>query len=283
MDWSSRKRLIIWLCIFSLLGFIVSSPPATATPTAKARPRTVWHPKLNDTFQLQLSGVLNTSVAATIYDIDLFDSSSSQIALLKKDDHKVVCYFSAGSSEDWRADYAKFLPGDMGKPLQGWQGENWLDIRSSNVRKVMRARIDLALKKGCDGVDPDNVDGYSNSTGFPLTKKNQLDYNRFLSHQAHLRGLAVGLKNDIAQIGVLALSFEFAVNEQCHEFDECTAYRAFTSIGKPVLNVEYQQRYVENTDGAFVALCAKARSENLHTLVLPLLLDGTSRLSCDQK
>lgn len=143
--------------------------------------------------------------------------------------------------------------------------------------------MDLAVKKGCDGIDPDNVDGFSNSTGFALTGKNQLDYNKFLSHQAHLRGLAVGLKNDISQINALAPIFEFAVNEQCHEFDECAAYGAFTSLGKPVLNVEYQQRYVDNANDAFIALCTKARSENLHTLVLPLLLDGTSRLSCDHK
>lgn len=256
---------------------------ASASHISPTQPKAVWHPKLGDTFQLQLSGVLNVDVTANIYDIDLFDSSSSQIALLKKRTRKVVCYFSAGSSEKWRADFPKFLPRDMGKPLQGWQGENWLDIRSSNVRKIMRARIDLAARKGCDGVDPDNVNGYANPTGFPLTAKDQLNYNLFLSHQAHARGLAVGLKNDIAQISVLAPSFDFAINEQCHEFAECSGYGSFTSVGKPVLNVEYQQRYVDNTGGAFDGLCAKARSENLHTLVLPLLLDGTSHRTCDLK
>lgn len=276
-----RKFHLIALCIFSLLGFFMSTSPASAVQTSKVPSKTVWHPKLGDTFQLQLSGALNTDIAADIYDIDLFDSSPSQIVLLKKSGRKVVCYFSGGSSEKWRPDFAKFSPADMGNPLQGWPGENWLDIRSSNVRKIMRARMDLATKKGCDGVDPDNVDGYSNSTGFALTGKNQLDYNKFLSYQAHLRGLAVGLKNDIAQIGVLASSFDFAVNEQCHEFDECAAYRAITLLGKPVLNVEYQQRYLHNTDGAFVSLCLTVRSEKLYTLVLPLLLDGTSRMSCD--
>lgn len=233
-----------------------------------------------DTFHLQLSGVLATNVAADIYDIDLFDTSPTQIAQLKQQGHKVVCYFSAGSSENWRPDFAQFLMADMGNPLQGWSGENWLDTRSGTVRKVMRARLDLALSKGCDGVDPDNVDGYTNYTGFLLTAHDQLDYDRFLSAQAHSRGLAIGLKNDVAQLSALATSFDFAVNEQCHEFDECTGYRAFTSKDKPVLNVEYQKRFVDNIDGAFVALCVRARAENLHTLVLPLLLDGSFRLSC---
>lgn len=255
-----------------------SSPPAPV----------VWQPTLLDTFQLQLNGALLTNVAASIYDIDLFDNSATQIAQLKQQGRKVVCYFSAGSSENWRPDFANFLPADMGRPLPGWLGENWLDTRSANVRNIMLARLDKAVSKGCDGVDPDNVNGYSNSTGFTLTAQDQLDYNRFLATQAHSRGLAIGLKNDTAQLAQLVGSFEFAVNEQCHEFSACAAYLAFTSVGKPVLNVEYQPNiYVLNTGGvftptsAFSTLCALALTENLRTQVLPLLLDGSYRFSCN--
>ncbi len=258
----------------------MNSPSALALTRSSVQPKLAWHPKVGDSFQIQLNGKLDTTVLANVYDIDLFDSTAAQIGFLKKSNRKVVCYFSAGSGENWRPDFSNFLPKDMGKPLQGWQGENWLDIRSSTVRRVMRVRMDLAVRKGCDGIDPDNVDGYSNSTGFALTAKEQLNYNLFLAHQAHARGLAIGLKNDIAQVGVLAPSFEFAVNEQCHEFNECAGYRAFTTLGKPVLNIEYQDRYVKNTDGAFVQLCNESHQEQMYTLVLPLSLAGTSRLSC---
>lgn len=243
--------------------------------------RSVWQPGIRDTFYLQLTGTLVTSVSVKIYDIDLFDSSKPQITQLKQQGHKVVCYFSAGSSEDWRPDFASFFVSDMGDPLEGWAGEKWLDIRSSNVRGIMRERMDLALTKGCDGVDPDNVDGYTNSSGFPLSSQDQLDFNRFLSHEAHLRGLAIGLKNDIAQLSDLVDSFDFAINEQCHEYAECSAYQSFTSVGKPVLNIEYQSRYVLNTNHALDELCMNARAENLYTLVLPLKLDGSFRLICD--
>ncbi len=266
---------------FSLMALI---PPTYAQGAlSMGQSKRIWHAKVGDSFQIQLSGVLNAKIAAKIYDIDLFDTPLKQIESLHRESRKVVCYFSAGSSENWRPDFPNFLPKDMGKPLQGWPGENWLDIRSTTVRKIMRARMDLAVMKGCDGIDPDNVDGYSNSTGFALTAKEQLSYNLFLARQAHARGLAVGLKNDIAQVGVLATSFEFAVNEQCHEFNECAAYRAFTKLGKPVLNIEYQDRYVKNTDGARVALCNSSRLEALYTLVLPITLAGTSRISCDGK
>jgi hypothetical protein len=250
----------------------------------------VWQPNAIDTFQLQLritpTTPLITNVAASIYDIDLFDNSAAQIAQLKQQGRKVVCYFSAGSSENWRPDFTSFLPTDMGNPLSGWPGENWLDIRSNNVRNIMLARMDMAVSKGCDGVDPDNVNGFSNNTGFSLTAQDQIDYNLFLASQSHSRGLAIGLKNDTAQISQLASSFEFAVNEQCHQFNTCATYLPFTSIGKPVLNVEYASVYVSNINGtftttpAYTTLCATAATEKLQTQVLPLLLDGTYRFSC---
>ena len=228
-----------------------------------------------------MTGDLKTNVSAVIYDVDLYDMSAATISQLKAAGHKVVCYFSAGSSEDWRPDYSKFVSSDKGQNLDGWPGENWLDIRSANVRTVMAARLDTAKSKGCDGVEPDNVDGYTNSTGFPLTAANQLDYNRFLANEAHKRGLAVALKNDVDQVAQLEPSFDFAVNEQCHEYSECGNYTAFTSKNKPVLNAEYASKYTNNTNGARDALCSSAKAANMRTLVLPLSLDGSFRYSCD--
>ncbi|MBI3479030.1 MAG: endo alpha-1,4 polygalactosaminidase [Nitrosomonadales bacterium] len=268
--------------IILIAGLVACGGGSAATPA-----RAVWQANAPDTFHLQLKGALVTNVAASIYDIDLFDTSAAQIVQLKQQGRKVVCYFSAGSSENWRADFNSFLPADMGNPLSGWPGENWLDTRSGNVRSIMLKRMDIAVNKGCDGIDPDNVNGYTNPTGFNLTAQDQLDFNRFLSSQAHSRGLAIGLKNDIAQLGQLAGSFEFAVNEQCHQYFECAGYQAFASLGKPVLNVEYSSSYVSNTGsgftttGAYTTLCATAATEKLQTQALPLLLDGSYRFSCN--
>ena len=44
-----------------------------------------------------------------------------------------------------------------------------MNLKSDNVRKIMQARLDVAKEKGCDGVDPDNVDGYDNENGLDLT------------------------------------------------------------------------------------------------------------------
>lgn len=236
---------------------------------------------MSDTWNYQLQGTIKTNVNAKVYDIDLFDTPQATINLLKSQGKRVVCYFSAGSSENWRSDFNKFLSSDKGNALDGWAGERWLDTRSANVRKVMAERMDLAKSKGCDGVEPDNVDAYTNKPGFPLTAATQLDYNIFLANAAHARGLKVGLKNDVGQLTQLAPYFDFAVNEQCAQYNECAGYSAFTSIGRPVFNVEYAKKYRNNIDGARTTLCNASKAANIRTIVSNLNLDGSVRYSCD--
>lgn len=259
-----------------------SSSSTTASPsTTPASTAARWQPSLNDTWQWQLTGTIDTSYSAHVYDIDLFEAPQTVIDGLKSQGRKVVCYFSAGSAENWRPDYGKFLPSDLGNDLNGWAGERWVDTRSANVRNIMLGRLDLAVSKGCNGVEPDNVEGYANDPGFPLDSATQIDFNSFIANAAHTRGLAVALKNDLQQIDTLGASFDFAVNEQCHELGECDGYSAFLASGKPVFNAEYASDYVQNTGGARDALCQAAKAQNMRTLVLPLALDDSFRFSCD--
>ncbi|GAB7544244.1 endo alpha-1,4 polygalactosaminidase [Cupriavidus sp. 8B] len=257
----------------------VNASAATLTPSAQTLAVSRWMPAATDTWQLQLTGTVNTSYPAQVFDIDLVDTPQATINALKAQGKRVVCYFSAGSSENWRPDFKQFAAADMGKALSGWAGERWLDTRSANVRQIMQARMDLAKSKGCDGVDPDNVDGYTNKPGFPLTAATQLDYNRFLAAEAHARGLAVGLKNDVDQVSQLATDFDFAVNEQCFQYSECASYKPFTAQGKAVFNVEYASKY--KTAATRAALCTSAQAAHLRTLVLPLNLDDAFRYACD--
>jgi len=245
-----------------------------------------WYkPALTDTWQWQLQGVIDTNYDVNVYDIDLFDTPKSTIDLLHAQNRKVICYFSAGSYEDFRDDAEQFKSTDLGNSLDGWENENWLDIRSSNVRTIMKARLDLAVTKGCDGVEPDNMDGYdaSNKAGFasdPLTAEDQLDYNRFIANEAHTRGLSVGLKNDLPQIPDLVEYYDFAVNEQCHQYDECDELKPFIDAGKPVFNAEYpEEKVLSNSERDMV--CQAARAANIRTLILSLELDNSSRYSCD--
>ncbi|AKJ30137.1 endo alpha-1,4 polygalactosaminidase [Caldimonas brevitalea] len=248
-------------------------------PPGAAMPR--WQPALHDTWQWQLQGVLNTGYDVSIYAVDLFDAPQPTIDALKARGLRVVCHFSAGSSEEHRPDHGRFKRADMGRPLGHGPGERWLDIRSESVRAIVRDRIALAKARRCDGVVPDHVDAWVHDTGWDLDAAAQLEFNRFLAGEAHASGLAVGLKNDVAQVEALAGEFDFALNEQCFELEACVAYQAFTAVGKPVFNAEYATRYVQNLQGERAALCAAARRAHIRTMVLPRALDGGVRYSCD--
>lgn len=265
----------------------IALPSPTVHPISPRHLRTVvtvrplasiWTPKVTDTWQWQLSGSINTAYSVKVYDVDLFDTPMSTIALLHSQSKFVVCYFSAGSSENWRPDYSKFKQADMGNALDGWEGENWLDTRSANVRAIMQSRLELAKSKGCDGVEADNVDGYTNDPGFSLTASTQLNYNKALATAAHDRGLKIGLKNDVDQLSALQPYFDFAVNEQCHQYKECSGYSVFTRAGKPVFNAEYASKYKRQSTRA--SLCAQSVAANIRTLVLPESLDDGFRYTC---
>ena len=240
-----------------------------------------YHPTLNETWQWQLKGTINTSYDVTLYDIDLFDTPTATITALHAKGKKVLCYFSAGSYENWREDKGEFLAPELGNTLDGWEDEQWLDIRSENVKRIMRQRIDLAKSKGCDGVEPDNVDGYTtdNNSGFDFGSEEQLTYNRFLASYAHEQGLFIALKNDLDQIEALVEVFDLAVNEQCFEYGECAMLRPFIEQNKPVLNAEYLTAYREDATQR-TALCQEAKSQQISTLILPLGLDDSFRYSC---
>ena len=155
----------------------------------------------------------------------------------------------------------------VGLPLDGWPGERWIDIRQrALLRPILEGRADRCASAGFDAVDWDNVDGYTQQTGFPLRADDQLGYNRMLASIAHERGLAVGLKNDLAQIPALVGSFDFAVNEQCAEFDECDLLLPFSRAGKAVVQIQYAAKPS--------VFCAAANTRRWSAIVADRELDG---------
>jgi hypothetical protein len=134
---------------------------------------------------------------------------------------------------------------------------------------VMRARLDHAASRGCDAVEPDNVDGYQNDPGFPLTAATQLDFNRFLAAEAHARGLSIGLKNDLDQLEDLVGDFDWALNEECFAYQECARYETtFLAAGKAVFHAEYAPV------SQLGAVCATTKPLGLSTLLKKLDLQA---------
>jgi hypothetical protein len=249
----------------------VGQPGTPGTALDSGKPGTPSTFAVGTRWHIDLENPVDTTVNAEAFDIDLFDNvSTTTIASLHARGRKVICYFSAGSSEAARPDFTKLPKESIGLKMDGWP-ENWLDHRNAGVRSVMASRIELAQRLGCDGVDPDNVDGYSNQTGFPLSAKDQLEFNRFLAGEAHARGLAVGLKNDLDQIPELLTQFDFAINEQCFAFNECAKVDAFVAANKSVANIEYGS-VVEHQK----SVCPSANARSFFTILSEKnAMDGT--------
>jgi endo-alpha-1,4-polygalactosaminidase (GH114 family) len=212
---------------------------ATAAPPS--RPGSWWRPSPRTTWQWQLTGTIDTSVEADMYDIDLFDTPASTVRELHDRGRRVVCYLDAGTYEPGRPDADAYPDAVLGAEVEGWPGERWLDIRRLDVLgPILERRLDRCRAKGFDGVEPDNVDAYANDSGFPLSADDQLAFNRFVAAAAHARGLSVGLKNDLDQAAALEPRFDWALDEQCFQYDECEALRPFAAAGKAVFIAEYE-------------------------------------------
>ncbi len=163
-----------------------------------------------------------------------------------------ICYVDAGTDEPFRPDHQAYVNFDnacggclLGKPVAGFREERWLNINNDQGQRTfilgeVSARVDRCRADGFDAVEFDNVEAYPNDTGLPISEAAQLLFNTALANLAHQKGLTVGLKNDVAQVGDLLPYFDFAINEQCQQFNECSTLDPFVSAGKAVIQVEYQ-------------------------------------------
>ena len=246
---------------------VVERTTDTAT-IASSTERGVWRPSLSTSWQWQLNDPpVDQRYDVDMYDIDLFDNNARVVAELKAQGRRVVCYDNAGGWEAWRPVASQFPEDVIGANLDDWEGERWLDIRRLDVLgPIMEARLDLCETKGFDGVEPDNITGYLNETGFSLSYEDQLNYNIWFANKAHQRGLSVGLKNDLDQIPDLLRYFDWALNEQCFEYDECEALLPFIEAGKPVFNAEYNLHADD--------FCGRAKELRFNSLSKKLELDA---------
>jgi hypothetical protein len=173
------------------------------------------------------------------YDIDGFTNSAGEVATLHGQGKHVICYIDVGTAENFRPDYSSFPASVLGSS-NGWPGERWLDIsKLAILEPIMTARFQMCREKGFDAVEPDNMDGYENSSGFPLTASEQLSFNEWVAAEVHALGMAVFQKNDGEQTGQLESHFDGALDEQCNQYHECASFQPYLAAGKPVLNAEY--------------------------------------------
>jgi hypothetical protein len=264
----------------------VTMPAVTAVALlpGPVRCKFCWYPSGQESWQIQLS---STPAAPFLHvkmiEVDGFDTPASTVAALHRSmpGRGVVCYIDAGTWENWRPDAGKFPKYLLGLEDGGWPGERWLNIArfQGTLSAIMRARVAMCRSKGFNAVDFDNVDSYTNDTGFPLTAANQLAYDVFLANTAHRLGLSVALKNDIEQIPELLPYFDFAIDEQCFEYADCLTSQnsgeyglnEFVTEGKAVFDIEYHRKLSQ--------FCSAAARDHFNALAKKLSL-GAWRRAC---
>lgn len=250
-------------------------------PPAEVEAGPWWQPEPGATWQWQLStppDEVEVRVEADVWDLDLFEGDAATVAALHARGRKAVCYLSAGTWEEWRPDAGDVPTALLGRQVEGWPGERWLDIRQiEHLAPALRARLDLCRAKGFDGVEPDNVDGYTADSGFLLTAEDQLAFNRWLAAEAHARGLSVGLKNDLEQVPELVDHFDWALVEECFAREECGHLAPFAAAGKAVFATEYTDQM--SVDEFLNAACPRAEALGISAVLKEREL-GAWRLAC---
>ncbi|CAN8101201.1 unnamed protein product [Discula destructiva] len=245
----------------------------------------IWQPPAGTTWNYVLHHPVrldHTIEQHAVWIIDLFDTPTTSVQALHARGRKVIAYFSAGTYEDWRPDAARFPPAALGRKMDDWAGERWLLPTDPTVQQIMRARLDLAVSKGFDGVDPDNVDGWDNKNGLKLTRQHAVDYVHFLAREAHARGLSVGLKNAGDIVPRVLGCVQWAVNEQAVQFGDEEQFLPFIKAGKPVFHVEYpkgedpddkKQNDEREVTGKKRDKCMRARTRGFSTVIKNVKLD----------
>jgi hypothetical protein len=224
---------------------VASAAPGAPSPACKSVDATHggrWAPgPTTAAWQWQLQGKVDTGVRACVDEVDGFETSKATVAALHRNGVKVICYLDVGSWEEYRPDAGRFPRSSLGAVYEGWPEERWLDIAHFRpFAPIMEKRIAMCAHKGFDGVEPDNIAGWENKTGFPLTRADQRRYNLWIARQVHRRGMAVALKNDPRQVKELVGAFDFAVVEECFQYHECGSFKPFVEAGKAVFEAEYE-------------------------------------------
>jgi hypothetical protein len=213
-----------------------------------------WRPPpRTSAWQWQLQGKIDPQVKAWAFDVDGFEASKGDVRTLHRYRRRAICYLDVGSWESYRPDAGRFPKSVIGNRYAGFPDERWLDVsRFALFAAPLKARIAMCARKRFDAVEPDNVAGWEaeNNTGFAITRADQLRFNRWIANQVHGRGMAVALKNDGRQAKQLVGLFDFAIVEECFQYDECGLYRPFVERDKAVFEAEYELQTSEFCEAA---------------------------------
>jgi hypothetical protein len=233
-SYQERVRCAYLLLLMGVMVLALGVGPRGAAAHWQPRPTT-------KPWQWQLQGKIDTSIDVPVFDVDGFETQAATVRSLHRLRSRVICYLDVGSWESYRPDASRFPLAAIGRRYEGFPDERWLDIRRfRDFAAPLKQRFAMCARKGFDAVEPDNLAGWENRTGFKIGRAAQLRFNRWVAEQVHRRGMAVALKNDGRQARQLVSDFDFAIVEQCFQYRECGYYKPFVRHGKAVFEAEYE-------------------------------------------
>jgi hypothetical protein len=215
----------------------------------------------------------------SVYDIDGFDNPASTVTALNALGAHVICYINVGAYENWRPDANEFPAALLGDS-NGWPGEQWLDTNPNGpdyaiLQSIMTARFEMCKNAGYDAVEPDNLDGSENTTGFTITVAEGDQYAEWVAGEVHSLGMSVAQKNFVDQSSVLEPYFDFVIEEQCYQYNDCSDLEPYVAAHKAVLDVEYSDQGANPS-----TFCPALLSEGMSGVEFDTALDGSVRVPC---
>ncbi|MDH2387286.1 endo alpha-1,4 polygalactosaminidase [Streptomyces sp. HNM0663] len=229
-------------------GTAAPSPAGTPNPTASATPaRTpagagkVAMPEPGIAFDYQIGGAYAPPPGVRAVSRDRAAKPAPGLYN--------ICYVNAFQAQPdatgwWREHHPDLLLRDAAGALviDGDWDEALLDIstpaKRERLAEVVGEWIDGCATAGYQAVEADNLDSHERSKGL-LTAEDDLAFGKLLVSRAHAAGLAIGQKNaaELAGRG-RSIGFDFAVAEECGQYDECGAYA--DAFDNRVFVIEYQ-------------------------------------------
>jgi hypothetical protein len=210
-----------------------SAPVSTPTST----PPALQLPPLHAGFDYQLGGPYPPAAGVKVVTRD-------RTAPIAKGLYN-ICYvnaFQTQPGEEGKWDQDLLLRDSAGKVVidEDWN-EPLLDLRTADKRAriatKVNAWIDGCAKSGYQAIEPDNYDSYTRSKNL-LTADQAKQFLALLAKHAHSRNLAIGQKNTADLVGDRkTVGLDFAVSEECGQYDECAAYA--DAFSNNVLVIEY--------------------------------------------
>ena len=259
--------------------------PAMAVPADQW-----WKPKASENlkWQWQLQGEIDTTFPVQVYNIDI-NVPQDKIDELKARGIKLICYFSAGTVESFRSDSRLFPQEIIGEQYEDLIDEQWVDYADIDaLAPIMRARIERCKSKGFDAIEIDNVDAHNYEsrdeqgnvvnigTNFNMTLDESIAYVRWLTNEAHSRGLGIGLKNAEEMVADVVDEVDWMLVEDCFFDSWCLAATAFIDADKPVFMAEYDELVPD-----FAPACELAKSLGYSAIWRDTSLSNRLYLACE--